>query len=350
MTVLLLTLVAGCRKDNLLPPLDTTKVPRSMGVFIENNYDLSLLHAALKKTGLLDTLKAGGPFTLFAPDNAAFNGKGIATVADIENMNTDSLRAMMRYHIIRNRYFISSFPLQMDTKYVTLAGENLYITADKGNFAAEARNFFVNGAFVQLESKRNIALANGVIHIISRPLEYNAFTVQDYIARDTSLTLFVAAMKRFNLWDGFKTKNPLTIFAPVNSAFSKYGITAETIAAMNPAAYNPLCFGVYPLSMRPMHVFSTDGYVLSHTNVFGAGSIILEPYSVSPSYDYNWNGNIETAGVFINRRQGIDWIANPQGAFRLNYWGGRGNADHLCANGIVHVIDDLIFNPDLMKQ
>jgi uncharacterized surface protein with fasciclin (FAS1) repeats len=347
---LLLALITGCRKDNLIPPIDRTTTPRAMGAFIENNYDLSILAAALKKTGLLDTLNQGGPFTFFAPDNNAFNRMGIKGVEDVAGMNADSLRFMLRYHMIRNRYFTSTFPQQLDNKYVTLAGEQIYVSLLKTTTATPDQETFVNGALIYADSKRNIALANGVIHILAKPLKLTQATVQDYIAADTSLTLFMAAMKKFNLWDGLKTNKPLTVFAPANSAFDKYGITAAKIAAMNVADYDPVVFAIYPIEMRKMHIFSPDGHLIPSSLPTGYDGIKVGMYAITPGYSYNQYYGGETSGINISKWKSSNWYPNEEGPAAVNYKNGLVNADHLCNNGIVHVIDDLFLNPDLMKR
>ncbi|WP_438939953.1 fasciclin domain-containing protein [Chitinophaga hostae] len=347
---LLLALVTGCRKDNLIPPIDRTTTPRMMGAFIENNYDLSILTAALKKTGLLDTLNQAGPFTFFAPDNAAFNRMGIAGVEDVAKMDADSLRFMLRYHIIRNRYFTTTFPQQMDNKYINLSAEELYVSTLKSTTLSPDQDMFVNGALILKESRRNIALANGVLHILAKPLKFTKGTVQDDIAADTSLTLFAAAMKQFNLWDGLKTNKPLTVFAPANSAFLKYGLTREKIATMKPESYKDITFAIYAIEMRPMHIFSTDGYLLSGTSILGESSIKAGGYGIAPGYSYNAYNNTENAYITITKKKAGDWYPNEEGPSQLNYLDDLANADYKCSNGIVHVVNDLFLNPDLMKQ
>lgn len=348
--LLLLALVTGCRKDNLIPPIDRTTTPRAMGAFIENNYDLSILTAALKKTGLLDTLNQGGPFTFFAPDNAAFNRMGITGPGDVAKMDVDSLRFMLRYHMIRNRYFTGTFPRQMDNRYLTLSGEDIYVSVVRTNIITPDDDMFVNGAMIFRESKRNIALANGVLHILAKPLKLTLGTAQDYIAADTSLTLFAAAMKQFNLWDGLKTNKPLTVFAPANSAFLKYGLTAEKIASMKPADYKAITFAIYPIEMRPMHIFSTDGYLLSGSSTVGDGGIKAGEYSIALDYSYNSYYGTESSFIAILKKKAGNWYPNEDGPYNVNYLNSLANADHKCSNGIVHVIDDLFLNPDLMKQ
>ncbi|MBO9727304.1 MAG: fasciclin domain-containing protein [Chitinophaga sp.] len=346
--LLLLALMGGCRKDNLLPPVDRTTSPRTMGAFIENNYDLSILAAMLKKTNMMDTLNQGGPFTLFAPDNSAFNSMGIR-LEDVAKMEVDSLRFMLRYHLIRNRYFTTTFPQQLDNRYMTLAGEEIYVSTLINAKPGPDDDVFVNGALIYKESRRNTPLANGVMHILSKPLKVTRGTVQDYIAGDTSLTLFAAAMKQFNLWGGLKTNKPLTIFAPANTAFAKYGITAEKIAAMNPDNYKAIVFSIYAIEMRKLRIFSPDGYILNGTTVISDNAIKVGDYAIAPDYSY-YPTIGENATITLTKWKSAAWMPNEDGAYMLKYYNGLANADHLASNGIVHVVDDLFLNPDLMKR
>jgi uncharacterized surface protein with fasciclin (FAS1) repeats len=347
----LMLLAAGCKKDDIAPVIDRTTVPRNIGEFIENNYDLSLLNAALKKTGLSDSLKLPGAFTIFAPDNAGFNTLGIASAADIEKMNTDSLRYILRGHIIMNRYFISSFPFQMGNRYRTQSGEYLYVSVN-GNKqqAADTRGVCVNGAYVMEESKRNISLANGVLHVIKKPLQYNSGTVQEYITNDTSLVIFAAAMKRFGFWDGLNAEGPLTIMAPANEAFLRYGLTADSIGRMNPASYKELTFGIYCFMQKAKHIFSTDGSQITGT-VYGDNGIKMDGYSILPNFQYSTWSNTIQASIGVQWYDGSWWLPNEKGPSAVQYKGiETSGADHVSKNGIVHVITDLIFYPERMKK
>jgi uncharacterized surface protein with fasciclin (FAS1) repeats len=350
---LVVCMTTGCKKDNLTLPVDSTTVPRNMGEFIENNYDLSLLRAGLQKAGMLDSLKQPGPWTFFAPDNDAFNAMGIVSEKDFDKMNVDSLRFMLGYHIIPGRYFVSSFPQQMDNKYTTLTGVQIYVSVGEGASGpgVEDQDLFANGIGVKPGSKRNISLANGVLQILRRPFKYRSGTVQDFIAADTSLLLFSAVMKHFGFWDGLRSNNPVTVFAPDNAVFLKYGLTADSIAKMDTSRFNPLTFGVYPLMLKASHVFSSDGNAITGSGVYAPDGIKLGNYSISPNYTFNAYYNQEDALVNINWfNTGGQWDLNNAGPQSVNYRNGLINADELTDNGIVHVIDDLIFNPSLMGK
>ncbi|BAV06009.1 Uncaracterized surface protein containing fasciclin (FAS1) repeats [Filimonas lacunae] len=345
-------LATACKKDDITPPIDKTTLPRTMAAFIQNNYDLSLLNAALQKTGLYDTLAQAGAYTFFAPDNNAFAAIGIGSVAQINSMNTDSLRHQLRYHLLRNRYFVASFPSQIGYSYTSATGEPLYASASNlYGSSADNRQLFINGAMVYNGAKRNIALANGVIHLVSKPLQYHAGTVQEYITRDTSLSLFAAAMQRFNLWDGLQNNSKVTVFVPDNAAFRRYGLTQDSIARMNPASYQDLAFGVYPLLLKARHIFSTDSWQIT-SEQYGPNGIYFGNYVVTPEYQYNGNNNTENATVSVSYLDVNGFYQpNDKGPGAARYKGGSAKgADHLTGNGIVHVIDDLLFYPELLKK
>lgn len=345
-------LATACKKDDITPPIDKTKVPRTMAAFIQNNYDLSLLNAALQKTGLYDTLAQAGAYTFFAPDNNAFAAIGVGSVAQINSMNTDSLRYQLLYHLLRNRYFVSSFPSQIGYSYVAATSDLMYVSASNLNGSSvENKELYINGAMVYRGAKRNIALANGVIHLVSKPLQYNAGTVQEYITRDTTLSLFAAAMQRFNLWDGLQSNSKVTVFVPDNTAFRRYGLTRDSIARINPANYQELAFGVYPLLLKARHIFSSDSWQIT-SEQYGPNGIYFGNYVVTPQYFYNGNNNAETASVTVSYLDASGFYqSNDKGPAYANYRGGSAKgADHLTDNGIVHVIDDLLFYPELLKK
>lgn len=341
-------LATGCKKDNLAPELDRTTAPRTIGEFIKNNYDLSLLQAALLKTGLTDSLAQPGAYTFFAPDNAAFNLLGIGNASDFDKLNTDSLRHVLRYHLLRDRYYVSGFPVQMDNKYITATGEPMYVSVSAAGTLAESREVSVNGAGIAEGAKRNIALSNGVIHLIRKPLQFHTGTVQDYISKDTSLSIFTAAMKRFGYWEGLAVKSPVTVYAPANSAFLSRGLSADSISRMNTADYQELTFGIYVLLLQSRQIFTPDGYLIERGTVYGVKGILFGDYSLLPNFSL-FSGTGQLGIAYYDK--GIDWWgANNKGPNTVNYKGGAINADHLTNNGLVHVIDNLIFYPELMKK
>lgn len=347
-----LLLITGCKKDDLTPPRETAPA-RAMGEFIHNNYDLSLFAAALRKAGLMDSLNLPGPFTCFAPDNKAFNDIGITSPRDFDAMNPDSLRLLVRYHVIKDRKYISEFPLQMGNKYVTLAGVEVFVSPSNVLNATytppENRLVYVNGAMVYEAPKRNVALSNGVIHIIRKPLNYKQATIQDYLLADTSLSVFVTVMKRCRLWDGLKEKGPFTVFVPDNEAFRKYNITADSAARLDPERYDAVAFNIYPLALKPKRIFSTDWVQITGTYGPISSMINVGNFAIKPFYEFATYNNAET--VYINMMDAIQGGFSTNGPSTLNYRKGFAiGADQMTSNGVVHRIDDLLLDPATLRK
>jgi uncharacterized surface protein with fasciclin (FAS1) repeats len=70
-----------------------------------NSKDHTTLVAAVKAAGLVETLSGKGPFTVFAPTNAAFNMLPKGTVATlVKPENKETLTGILTYHVVAGRY------------------------------------------------------------------------------------------------------------------------------------------------------------------------------------------------------------------------------------------------------
>ncbi len=116
------------------------------------------LAAALTAAGLVETLKGPGPFTVFAPTDAAFAALPAGTVEDLlKPENKDKLIAILTYHVVAGA--VMSTDLTEGMKAATVNGAELTITLDGG-----AK---VNGVAI---SAADIMASNGVIHVIDSVL------------------------------------------------------------------------------------------------------------------------------------------------------------------------------------
>ena len=112
------------------------------------------LVAAVTAAGLVETLKGEGPFTVFAPTDAAFAALPAGTVEDLlKPENKDKLVALLTYHVVAGK--VMSTDLTEGMKAATVNGAEVTITLDGG-----AK---VNGATI---STADIVAKNGVIHVI----------------------------------------------------------------------------------------------------------------------------------------------------------------------------------------
>ena len=112
------------------------------------------LVAAVEAAGLVETLKGEGPFTVFAPTDAAFAALPAGTVENLlKPENKDQLIAVLTYHVIPGK--VMSTDLSEGLKAATVQGQEVTITLDGG-----AK---VDGAVI---SAADIEATNGVIHVI----------------------------------------------------------------------------------------------------------------------------------------------------------------------------------------
>lgn len=112
------------------------------------------LVAAVQAAGLVDTLKGDGPFTVFAPTDAAFAALPAGTVEELlKPENKDKLTAILTYHVVAGK--VMSGDLSDGLSAATVNGANITIGTMGG--------VTVNGANV---TQADIEASNGVIHVI----------------------------------------------------------------------------------------------------------------------------------------------------------------------------------------
>jgi len=117
------------------------------------------LAAALQAAGLVDTLKGNGPFTVFAPTDAAFAKLPAGTLESLlKPENKAKLTAILTYHVVPGR--ILEPRLSEMKSAPTVNGTPLTIQSQKGTLT-------VGGAQV---AKSDIVCSNGVIYVIDSVL------------------------------------------------------------------------------------------------------------------------------------------------------------------------------------
>uniref|UniRef100_Q01W34 Beta-Ig-H3/fasciclin n=1 Tax=Solibacter usitatus (strain Ellin6076) TaxID=234267 RepID=Q01W34_SOLUE len=132
-----------------------------------NSADHTTLVAAVKAAGLVDTLQAPGPFTVFAPTNAAFSKLPAGTVDTLlKPENKDALSKILTYHVVAGR--MSAMDLKTAIKtgggkaelntvsggklWAVLKGNRIMLKDEKGDVASV--------------TQADVFQSNGVIHVI----------------------------------------------------------------------------------------------------------------------------------------------------------------------------------------
>ncbi|WP_413717600.1 fasciclin domain-containing protein [Silicimonas sp. MF1-12-2] len=123
------------------------------------NDDFSTLVAAVSAAGLVDTLKGDGPFTVFAPTNAAFAALPAGTVDTLlKPENKDQLIKVLTYHVVPGAVTSDQLIGQRLT-VATVQGQTVHIDGTHGVRVNKSR-----------VTTPDIIATNGVIHVIDKVL------------------------------------------------------------------------------------------------------------------------------------------------------------------------------------
>jgi uncharacterized surface protein with fasciclin (FAS1) repeats len=134
----------------------STPAPVNLADTIAKTPSLSTLSGLITQAGLTETLKTGGPFTVFAPSNDAFKAVPAKTMDDLAK-HPEKLKAVLTYHVIA-------------TKAMAADVKNSDVKTVNGASVALSKA----GEFVTIESAAvttaDISATNGVVHIIDSVL------------------------------------------------------------------------------------------------------------------------------------------------------------------------------------
>lgn len=119
------------------------------------NDDFSTLVAALKAAGLVDVLSGEGPFTVFAPTNAAFEKLPAGTVESLlKPENKQKLTDVLTYHVVPGKVYASDVVELSEA--TTVQGGSIAITVSDSGVMVDNANVVTT----------DIKASNGVIHVI----------------------------------------------------------------------------------------------------------------------------------------------------------------------------------------
>ena len=133
-----------------------------------NSKDHTTLVAAVKAAGLVDVLQSKGPFTVFAPTNAAFEKLPDGTVATLlKPENKESLKKVLTYHVVQGDYKAADIVKMIKKSkgkatFKTVSGGMLYATLEGDKVMLWDENG--SKAMVTIA---DVNQSNGVIHVIN---------------------------------------------------------------------------------------------------------------------------------------------------------------------------------------
>ncbi len=132
-------------------------VPATVVDIATSSDDFSTLVAAVTEAGLVETLQGDGPFTVFAPTNAAFE----QALADLgltaeELLASEDLAGILTYHVVPGTIMAADAIAADGTEIETVNGDTLAVSVVDGSV-------MVDGATV---TTADLVAGNGVVHVI----------------------------------------------------------------------------------------------------------------------------------------------------------------------------------------
>lgn len=207
-----LTITSCSKEDEKTPTPTPAPTQKTIAEIASGDTSFSILVAALNKASLTATLNGTGTFTVFAPNNKAFRDLGLSVAAI--NAITDpadiaDLKDLLMYHVLGTEVKST----QLSNAYVP----TLYTVNNNGV------SLKVSIAPVKLNKTTNVVTAdidasNGILHVIDEVL--TPPSVVDIALMDDNFSTLVSAVVKAELVGTLEETENLTVFAPVNKAFS----------------------------------------------------------------------------------------------------------------------------------
>ncbi len=297
-----------------------TPVPEQNVVqYIEDSDNLSSLDLALAAADLKGTLSGAGPFTIFAPSNAAFEALLASNDewSELGDIPADVLSTVLTYHVVNGNVMSNQLSAGPVT---TLQGEDIEVSTIGG--------ILLNGS-ATVTSADNEA-SNGVVHVIDEVLLPPSIadagdddddngdeepTIAQILIDSEDYSILLDAVVRLELDGMFDEDGDYTVFAPNNAAF-------EALLASN-GDWNSLD-DIDDATLTAVLQYHVVGMSASATDLT---DLYAETRSVTTLSDETLYFSVNDDGVFLNGTTMVD------------------NADIMASNGIIHGINAVLMPP-----
>ncbi len=140
--------------------ITTTSTSTTVMDDLESNAEVGTFAAATNDANLGSSLRAAGPFTVFAPSNAAFDKVPTSTIEKMLGVtNRQNLINTITFHVVPGKYNLKN--LKDGQALKTVNGEDLQVRISGDNIT-------INGAVLAATSEKNVV--NGVYYVIDKVL------------------------------------------------------------------------------------------------------------------------------------------------------------------------------------
>lgn len=227
--------VFSCSDDDdavvVIPPGEQTIVE-----IVSGNPNYTSLVASLQATDLATTLDSDGDFTVFAPDNEAFElflqANGFATLGDVPE---DVLTEILLNHVVAG----SNFAADLSTGYINSLGTGSASAENLSLFINTEAGVEINGVSSVVEA--DVLASNGVVHAVDAVIGLPSVVTQ--ALANPQFSTLVEALQRassesndyIDILSGAED-SPFTVFAPTNAAFEDLltGLGVQSLEDVDP--------------------------------------------------------------------------------------------------------------------
>lgn len=256
------------------------------------------LAAALQAADLVDALKGKGPFTVFAPTDAAFSKLPEGTVEGLLKPKAKgALAGILTYHVVSGA--VDSRKVVKLSNATTLNGQRVDITVQDGGVMVD------NAKVVTTD----IQCSNGIIHVIDSVIMPATDAIPATAIKAGTFKTLVAAARAAGLIDALSGDTPLTVFAPTDEAFGR--LPDGTVASL----------------LKPENIDQLKRILLYHVvegRVYSDQALKVKEASSLAGPTLRIRAN--TKGAFVNKSK-------------------LTALDIEASNGVIHVIDAVLLPP-----
>tara|TARA_R110000782_G_scaffold259836_7_gene350638 strand:+ start:7053 stop:7997 length:945 start_codon:yes stop_codon:yes gene_type:complete len=252
------------------------------------------LAAALGAADLVEALKGEGPFTVFAPTDAAFAKLPAGTVETLlKPENKAQLQAILLYHVVPGKAVAKD--VVGKPAWATLNGQQI-------NISTKGETPMVDNAKIV---STDVMASNGVIHVIDTVILPETKSIPQVAEAAGSFTTLLAAVKTAGLAETLMGEGPFTVFAPSDEAFAALGSTVQDL--LKPENRETLT-SILTYHVVPGRVFAAQAKTLTQAPTVNGKTLKIEA---------KW-GDLKVGGAKV--------VA----------------ADFDASNGVIHVIDGVL--------
>ncbi len=219
------------------------------------------LAKALTAAGLVDALKGPGPFTVFAPTDAAFAALGDRGAALLNPEDKGRLTDILKFHVVPGT--VTAADLVNSTQVLTLDGQRLTTKINNGRLE-------VNQSLIVAA---DIKCGNGIIHVIDAVLVPAKNTIVEVAAGDHTFSTLVTAVKAAGLVEALSGDGPFTVFAPTDDAFK--ALPAGVLGALVRPENKEILKQILLYHAVPARVYARDAVRAGVASTAAGGQVII---------------------------------------------------------------------------